>query len=88
MDHFVSAPDDKQLAYVLNDKLVLVENSGKTTQLSANLPIFSVLTWYNKSKLLVITHTNNIRSLYLYNVTNQQSRLLTLKEKAWWVEDI
>ena len=85
IDNFVWSPNGKQLAYVLNDQITLVDLNGKVTRLPSNLPVFSVLTWYNKNQLLVTIKTNNTLNLYRFDVTTQQFINLNIAgvKQAW-----
>lgn len=89
VNQFSWSPNGKQLAYVLNDQVALVDLNGKITKLAADKPIFSVLAWHSDNKLLVTADSHNTRSVYIYDLNTEQLNDLKLTQvkKAWLEQD-
>ncbi|OIQ44219.1 MAG: hypothetical protein BM565_14205 [Gammaproteobacteria bacterium MedPE] len=89
VNQFSWSPSGKQLAYVLNDNVTLVDLNGKITKLAANKPIFNVLAWPSDNELLVGADSNNIRSVYRFDLTTHHlsDLKLTHVKNVWLKQD-
>jgi len=87
IEQFAWAPNGKQLAYVLNDQVTLVDLTGQTIELTSAKPIFNVLRWHSEDELLV-TANDNGRHLYMFNISNKRLTSLGLNDiRQAWLED-